>query len=117
MRPDPEAAPAETSAEPFTEPWHAQLHALTVALHEAGAFAWPEWADALSRELHRPEAARDGSDHWHGWLDALTGLLDAKGLAGADAVRDTARAWRRAAEATPHGAPITLANDPERGAS
>ncbi len=28
----------------FAEPWHAQVFAVTVALNEAGRFAWSEWA-------------------------------------------------------------------------
>ena len=99
----------------FDAPWQAQLHALTVALHEAGAFGWDEWTAMLARELHRPGVAADGSDDWHRWSDALVALLDAKGLAGADEVRAVAEAWRRAAEATPHGTPIALANDPAGG--
>ena len=98
---------------PVDEPWQAQLHALTVALNESGTFGWGEWTDALSAKLHEPDAATDGSDYWDRWLDALIGLLDAKGLAGAEAVRETAEAWKRAAAATPHGTPIELANDPK----
>ena len=99
---------------PFTEPWHAQLHAVTIALHETGAFAWNEWAAALSARLHEADAALDGSDYWYRWLDALVELLDTKGLAEATTVREIAAAWQRAAKATPHGVAIDLANDPLR---
>ena len=104
VRPDPDA--------PLTEPWQAQLHALTVALHERGAFGWDEWTKALAAKLHEPDAEPDGADYWDRWLDALVGLLAAKGMAGADEVERTAEAWKRAAAATPHGTPLLLENDP-----
>lgn len=101
---------------PFAEPWQAQLHALTVALHEAGLFTWTEWTEALSLRLHSDVAEADGSNYYALWLEAFIELLDARGLAAADHVRDVAASWQRAAEATPHGTPIELTNDPRSGA-
>lgn len=98
----------------FSEPWNAQAFAMTVHLHERGLFSWGEWAEALSAELHRPERAEDGSDYFDGWVAALTGLLVSKGLADADTVLALQESWKRAAEATPHGSPILLENDPMR---
>ena len=109
MRPDPDA--------PLTEPWQAELHALTVALHEAGAFGWDAWTRALSAELRRADAAMDGTDYWDRWLAALVGLLDVSGVADAREVERTAEAWKRAAAATPHGTPLVLENDPLRVSS
>ena len=101
--------PAEEAAAPaFEEPWQAQLHALTLALHERGAFGWEEWTGALGARLGGPDAAPDGSDHHALWLAALMDLLDAKGIAARAEVERTALAWQRAARATPHGTPITL---------
>ena len=37
----------------FKEPWEAKAFALTLQLHERGLFTWPEWADALSREIQK----------------------------------------------------------------
>ena len=42
----------------FAEPWQAEAFALVVALHERGLFSWAEWAEALSREVKKPGAAR-----------------------------------------------------------
>lgn len=98
----------------FAEPWNAQAFAMTVHLHEKGLFSWSEWAEALSAELHKPERAEDGSDYFDGWVAALTGLLVSKGLADADTVLALQESWKRAAEATPHGSPILLENDPMR---
>ena len=80
--------PSPIPERPFDQPWQAQAFALTVALHQAGLFTWPDWAQTLGAELKN--AAEDGSDYWDHWLAAL------------------AERWQRAARATPHGTPITL---------
>jgi len=87
---------------------------MTVHLRERGLFTWSEWADALSRELHEPGRAADGSDYFDCWVAALSALLVKLGVADADTIIDLQRSWQRAAEATPHGKPIELANDPLR---
>jgi nitrile hydratase accessory protein len=98
----------------FAEPWQAQAFALTVALHEKGLFSWSEWAETLSAEVKKPEAAADGHDYYDRWLAALEKLLAEKGVAQAPEVDAMASAWQRAAHATPHGKPIRLENDPQR---
>lgn len=113
----PETAPASPPGleEPaFAEPWQAEVFALVVALNERGLFSWGEWAETLSREVHRDDAAADGSDYYRHWLQALEKLLAAKGVAGPHEVDALAAAWERAAHATPHGKPILLENDPLR---
>lgn len=100
----------------FAEPWQAQAFAMTVHLHRQGLFSWAEWAETLSGELHKPGRAEDGSDYFDGWVAALTRLLVAKGIAEEDTVLALQDSWKRAAEATPHGQPIELTNDPLRGA-
>lgn len=87
---------------------------MTVHLHEKGLFAWSEWAETLSKELHRPGRAEDGSDYFDCWVAALSDLLVSRGVADASAILDLQKSWQRAAEATPHGKPIELANDPQR---
>ena len=99
----------------FAEPWQAEAFAMTVALHERGLFSWGEWAEFLSVEVKRPGVAADGSDYYQCWLRALEKLLAEKGLASVEAVDGLAAAWSRAAHATPHGQPIVLENDPDRG--
>ena len=96
----------------FPEPWAAEAFAITVHLHEKGVFSWSEWAEALSREVHKPGRTQDGSDYFDCWVEALSGLLVKKGVTDADAVLGLQQSWQRAAGATPHGAPIALANDP-----
>lgn len=107
--------PPGMDAPVFAEPWQAEAFALTVALHEKGLFAWSEWAERLSAEVKAPGAAQDGRDYYDHWLRALEKLLAAKGIAPSLEVEDLAAAWRRAAHATPHGKPILLENDPQRG--
>jgi nitrile hydratase accessory protein len=87
-------------------------------LQERGLFTAGEWSQALGAELKEAEAAGDATaEHYYDcWLEALEHLIAAKGLAGAGQLGALAAAWARAAEATPHGRPIELANDPLGGA-
>jgi nitrile hydratase accessory protein len=97
---------APDPAEGFAEPWQAQAFAMTLALHERGLFTWPEWTAALGAAL------KNEADYYAAWLAALEGLLAARGIARAAEIDTLAAAWSRAAAATPHGMPISLANDP-----
>lgn len=87
---------------------------MTVHLHERGLFTWGEWAEILSAELHKPDRAEDGSDYFDCWVAALGAILVNRGVADADTILALQESWQRAAEATPHGKPIDLANDPQR---
>lgn len=83
---------------------------MAVALHERGLFTWPEWAAALAGNVkHTP-----GEDYYFAWLRTLETLLAERGVAETSEVDLLADAWRRAANATPHGKPILLENDPQR---
>jgi nitrile hydratase accessory protein len=111
-----EGLPRSEEGDPvFPEPWAAEAFAITVHLHEKGLFSWGEWADSLSAEVHKPGRAADGSDYFDCWVEALTGLLVGKGIADAEAILGLQKSWQRAAEATPHGVPIELINDPLSG--
>lgn len=109
---DAEGAPV------FAEPWQAQAFAMTVRLHERGAFTWPEWADRLAAEIRAAQAAGDpdtGETYWHHWLAALEALAVEKGLTAAPELATRRDAWDRAARATPHGQPIELGADEREG--
>ena len=93
----------------FAAPWEAQAFAMTLSLHAAGAFTWPEWVAVFSHEIARAPA---DEDYYLTWLRALEGLVDAKGLAGADAQARRKAAWAAAAASTPHGQPIVLPETP-----
>ena len=104
--------PRDAEGPVFAEPWEAQAFALAVALHERGVFTWPEWADALAREIARAQRAGDpdtGATYYRHWLAALERLVAEKELADTATLHRYADAWGRAAERTPHGTPIELA--------
>ncbi|CAN7466181.1 nitrile hydratase accessory protein [Pararhizobium sp. LjRoot255] len=98
----------------FAEPWQAEAFAMTVRLHEKGVFSWSEWAEALSRELYRPGRRTDGSDYFDCWVAALSCLVTELSITSESQLDQLTRSWQRAAEATPHGQPILLENDPAR---
>lgn len=92
----------------FEAPWQAQAFAITVLLNEAGIFAWPDWAEALGRRRASAEVSGESDDYWACWLDTLEEMAAARAGIPLGRLAETADAWRRAAQATPHGIPITL---------
>ena len=112
---DSPGLPVSPEGDPvFPEPWAAEAFAMTVHLHERGVFTWPEWAQALSGQVHQPGRADDGSDYFDCWVAALCDLLAEKQVADEATILGLQQSWQRAAEATPHGMPIELRNDPHR---
>ncbi|MBM7068774.1 nitrile hydratase accessory protein [Actibacterium sp. 188UL27-1] len=106
-----DTAPEEDVA--FTAPWQAQAFALTVALHERGVFTWPDWAQALSTALAEDGQPENSTEaYYRCWLVALERILCTHSTIEPEQITRMMRAWQRAAEATPHGTPISLANDP-----
>jgi nitrile hydratase accessory protein len=88
----------------FAEPWQAQVFALTIAMHQGGAFTWSEWATALGDRVE----GLDGENYYEGWLNALECLLTAKGLADATSLITLKAAWSHAYRKTPHGLAVEL---------
>lgn len=110
---DTPGLPRSAEGDPvFAEPWQASAFALTVHLFDRGLFTWAEWADALSTEVKRPGRDPDGADYYDCWVEALSGLVEAKGITDAATILGLQHSWQRAAEATPHGKPIVRDNDP-----
>ena len=104
--------PADENGPVFAEPWQAQAFAMAVHLHARGAFAWTEWAEALSGAIRRAQAAGDadlGDTYYLHWLDALEQLVRDKGLATEGALAGLRDAWADAAARTPHGEPVEIA--------
>jgi nitrile hydratase accessory protein len=93
----------------FAEPWQAQAFAMTLTLHEAGVFTWPEWAATLAAELAR-DPEDDGSRYYDHWVAALERLAVGRSLTGADELSARKAAWKHAFELTPHGKPVELAS-------
>ena len=95
----------------FEAPWHGQVFALTVALSEAGHFAWTEWAAVFSAELEAQGQGRelDGSeDYYTAWVAALEEMLVAKGLAEAGLMTQMKALWTDAFLSTPHGEAVRI---------
>jgi nitrile hydratase accessory protein len=73
--------PLDAESPVFNEPWEARAFAMTVALHERGLFTWPQWAEALSRQIALARAAGDedlGNTYYQHWLGALESLVSAQ---------------------------------------
>jgi nitrile hydratase accessory protein len=106
--------PRDAEGPVFEQPWQAHAFAMTVSLHERGVFTWPEWSNALSQEI-RCAAPRDdpnpGEAYYRHWLNALEALVAAKGVTSNKELGRFQEAWRRAAQRTPHGAPIVLTDE------
>lgn len=104
--------PRDESGPIFAEPWQAQAFALTIRLHEAGCFTWPEWAGTLAAVLRETATAGDpddGSRYYEHWLAALERLTTAKRLVDSAALAQRKHDWEAAYLATPHGQPVELA--------
>ena len=82
---------------------------MVVALNEAGHLDWSDWAATLGRALEASTTSGNGEDAYYtAWLRALEEILDRSGLIGERERLARVEAWDRAAQATPHGEPITL---------
>lgn len=99
--------PVDAEGPVFAEPWQAQAFALTLKLHEGGAFTWVEWAQALSEELAR-DPTDDGARYYEHWVAALEGLTTGRNLATKDELDARKDAWKSAFLHTPHGKPVEL---------
>jgi nitrile hydratase accessory protein len=107
--------PPDANGPVFHEPWEAQAFAMVLALHEAKLFSWSEWTATLSRQIHASagsESIEREDSYYHDWLAARESLVVEKGVVSRQLLTARAAAWARAADATPHGQPILLANDP-----
>ena len=103
------ALPRDAEGPVFAEPWQAEAFALTVRLHEAGCFTWPEWAAALAavlRDVRDRGEADDGAHYSHHWLTALERLITAKQVLSTADIDRRKAAWTQAYLATPHGQPV-----------
>jgi nitrile hydratase accessory protein len=99
--------PRDADGPVFAEPWQAQAFALTLKLHEGGAFTWPEWAAALSAEL-AGDPLDDGARYYDHWVAALEGLVTGRNLAEPAELSTRKDAWEAAYLRTPHGKPVQL---------
>ena len=106
--------PRDADGPVFREPWEGQAFAMALTLHQRGLFTWSEWAAALAHEIKDAQAAGDpdtGSTYYQHWLKALERLVAEKELANCATLARYRAAWAHAAARTPHGTPITLAEE------
>ena len=112
------SVPRDAEGPVFREPWEAQAFAMTLALHERGLFAWPEWAATLAAEIKRAQAAGDpdvGDTYYRHWLAALERIVAEKGITNGRMLERYRAAWDHAASRTPHGLPIALGSEDFHG--
>ena len=89
---------------PFEEPWQAQAFAMTVCLHQSGAFSWTEWANALSKQIEQ----QPQRPYYNSWLAALEQITADKKIVSPALLSKREQQWHEAAARTPHGEPIEL---------
>ena len=72
--------PLPKGNEVFSAPWHCELFALTISLHEKKVFDWALWTAALGKKLKdKPVSMEDDLDYYYGsWLEALEELILSK---------------------------------------
>ena len=104
--------PTDADGPVFAEPWQAHAFAICLSLHRQGLFTWTEWAQALAERIDAAQAKGDadlGDTYYHHWLAALEALVAAKGASTHSELQRCQRAWDHAADRTPHGRPVELA--------
>ncbi len=99
--------PRDDEGPVFAEPWQAQAFAMAVRLHEQGHFTWTQWAAALSDQI-AAAGPTDTTEYYEHWLATLEVITTTTGLTSPAELAERKTAWQQAAEATPHGQPITL---------
>ena len=83
------AAPPRANGElRFAAPWESRIFGLTLALLDAGRFAWPEFQSRLIDAIARHEAERGGGayEYYGCWLEAFRTLATDKAWLDAGAL-------------------------------
>lgn len=102
----------------LTEPWQAEVLALSIALQETGHFSPAEWAKILGAEIEKARVAgdpADGSTYYSHVLLALERIVAENALIPSEALQQRRNDWEDAYRRTPHGQPVTLLEDPATG--
>lgn len=103
--------PCDNEGPVFKEPWEAQAFGMVVALHQAGAFSWDEWATHLNTEIMAAQEEGDpdlGDTYYQHWLRALEKIVSEKNLTSTTEISARVEKWRAAYINTPHGQAIEL---------
>ncbi|MCF3933637.1 nitrile hydratase accessory protein [Acuticoccus sp. M5D2P5] len=91
----------------FAAPWEATAFALKAHLVATGVLDAAAFATLLGEEMRKDHAAQDeGTAYFVAYVTALERAIAT--IAPPERLAAEQAAWRAAAEATPHGAPIVL---------
>jgi len=73
----------------FSAPWHCELFALTISLHEKEVFDWAHWTNELANKLkERSVNMEDDLDHYYSsWLEAIEELILMKEVTCLDKIK------------------------------
>lgn len=100
----------------LTEPWQAEVLALSIALQETGHVTPAEWSRTLGDEIEKARVAgdpADGTTYYSHVLAALERLVAENKLVSTSALKHRRKDWEDAYRRTPHGRPVVLARDSE----
>ena len=81
----PASPPRKNGELVFDHVWEGRLFGVTMALYDAGAFAWDEFRDRLIEEIatwERANPSGEGYRYYDRWLAAFERLVTDKGLCG-----------------------------------
>ena len=94
----------------FSEPWQAELFAITLNLHQRGIFEWDDWTECLGKNLKRGKNKHkdDLANYFTNWLYALEEKLIEKKVAELKKIKNIENAWRDAISKTPHGKKVEI---------
>ena len=84
----PGAPPRSNGELVFSEPWESRLFGITLALYDAGRFAWPEFQARLIEAIaaHEAELGEGAYDYYACWLEAFRELAQVEGWLDAAAL-------------------------------
>lgn len=72
----------------FEAPWQARAFGMAAGLNEANAYQWDEFRNELVAAIARAEASAEPFDYYACWLEALEGVLTAKGVVSDKELRE-----------------------------
>lgn len=86
-----EEIPRRSGDVAFDHAWEIRAFAIATAMHDDGAFEWPEFQGELIRSIQAWESDNDTATGWSyydRWMEALERLLQAKGMLDTDELDD-----------------------------
>lgn len=86
-----EEIPRRSGDVAFNHAWEIRAFAIATAMHDDGAFDWPEFQGELVRSIQAWESENDTTSGWSyydRWMEALERLLKKKGMLDAAELDD-----------------------------